>query len=284
MLLFARKRSGQVASLHPTQTELPKMNNNPSNSDHEPSSSDQTPGETNSPLAGPLPSAHDTNPDGSPFDGPVGTNPYAAVQPQYAPSEARPSGVSAVAILMCVFGGIGMLTGLMAVVQWMFAGVFQDMMKNVGGPNAQGQAKYMDEMAEVTDGIFIPSILLTVATLILCSCMIFGGVLLLRRNIAGLEFSRKTLFWVVGLVFFNTALAVYTQVQMAPVMRRMMESNAGNGAPNLGGFQFVFMIITIVIAVVWGIAKVVMCLWGASYLRRDHVIDYFNRESPAEPS
>lgn len=210
------------------------------------------------------------------------SNPYSNMQGPEQPStvSVRPTGATVVAVICLVFGLIGVLAGLLAVLQMVFAQQIADAMVPAG--QAGDLQREMNEaMSSITSKYLIPNIIITVTSILISSSLVIGAFGILTRKVWAPSWMRKLFLAAIIFEVLRGIVYVFMQVDMLPVMQESMTKMTESSAPgnanmeSMQTIQQMSLIIGIVFWGLWALMKIALMLWGRIYMGRQHVKDYF---------
>ena len=209
------------------------------------------------------------------------------------PQARRPAGLTAICVIAIVLGGLRLLTALFS----LGARVMQDpiekaaikMQQQPGMPkgSVKAQEEGQKELHAVDRKYLAFTITITVLGLVFGASLLTGGIMTMKMNPTARTFL-VTVF-AVAIVFEIAAaiVAVFMQLDMAPVMSRMMMANTAKGGPGaeqgaaiVATMAKIMAIVGIVLNVCWALAKIVFYAIGARYLGRPNIRPLFQRNTP----
>ncbi len=230
-----------------------------------------------------------TAPDAQPYSSPSMdfTSPYSPVM-AHDVTGVRPIGLTVVGVLCTLDGIIGVLLGLMGVVQLFFAQHIANAFTAGSGPMMEAQQKMQQQVQTVNDAFFVPNLIGMLALLVLSVVFLVGGIGLLRdRNRARLIL-RKAMLFAIALEISRLVLQSIIQIKMMPIMEGYV-ADLTAGANNQGGsaamsqFAMIGVVVGIVMWLIWSMIKVGLLIWGRIYLNRPNVIDYMSLQPVNAP-
>ena len=219
-----------------------------------------------------------------PFDS--AANPYTAtppVQPSSNDVSLRPTGVTVVAVLCLLGGGMGVLSGIMQLLQPLFQGMATAFVPT--GQAGDAQREWFAEIQAVNARYMIPNLSVSALALIVSCCLVVGGIALLRPTRWSSTWIRRTLLAAIAVASVQLVLFFIVQAALQPIMARQFEVMAGpNGNPlgeseTMKSIQLATMAFTYAFAIFWFLVKIVAYIWGRRYLNRDHVKAYLSEAS-----
>jgi hypothetical protein len=209
----------------------------------------------------------------------------------------RPSGVTIVAVIAAVLGGLGLLTALWTILASLLGMQAQaNMFGQAGTMPAEQQAAYRDMMTQMQTVVdrWRP-ITLTVNSLValVSAGLLVGGIAALRNRPGG----RKLL---VGALLAGALAEIAWLAMMIPMqletnavtersMAQLLTASAPQGKPmpkEAAEITRTIMKVTayvgIVIFSVWAVAKSLFFALAARYLGRPHVLEFYQQGSIVE--
>ena len=233
---------------------------------------------------------------------PQASNPYqpppthiaatgAAVQPG-----RRPGGLTAICVITLVLGGLGLIASLVGLaalaaqdqIQKTFAVKSQPgMPENFAKTQQEMQAK-MQTVQKPYRGV---SMGLLATNIVLASCLIVGGIMVLRFHPKGCSLLVGAFVVAIAFETARTIVGVAMQLDTAAVMSqtmvRMAEASPSSGGS--GGVQAaetiamitrIGVFVGMAFTVVFGLAKIIFYIIGFRYLRRPTIRALFPIPNP----
>lgn len=208
----------------------------------------------------------------------------------------RPGGLTAVCVLAIVLGAIGLLTGLLGIVQILAAPAMQNLFSGMPGMNDEFTKVQMEmsaEMMAVAQSRPVLTWSLQIVHLVVACVLLAGGIMAVMLKPAG----RRLLLGVfAGAIVFELVRIVpavmMTQENMAIVeeyMPRLAEaSNQGGQAPpgmdqTIGTFAKVGAIAGLAMQVAMMLFKCAFYLIGALYLSKPSVVMLYSQRADRAP-
>jgi hypothetical protein len=203
-----------------------------------------------------------------------------------AAAPPRPAGLTTVCVITIVLSSLGLLTALQSVAS-MGMQSFNPGAAAGGAPPELVQIQ--QDMEAATRAIMRRFLPLMIAALVLqlglCAGLLYGSIQTLRLR----ETGRKVLSWTyaAGLAIepLRTALGCVVIYEsfgvMQPFMTKMMNASSGgkpmpaNVSQIMGQFMYIAGIASIVISIIWLLAKSGFFLWALAYLRRPQIRSLF---------
>lgn len=213
---------------------------------------------------------------------PVGSdvNPYqASVSPATestaSATRQRPRGVTVFGIMGCIAGGMACLGALMGV----GGAVINHFMRDLGatgGTGTQAGEAMNAAAAEITEKYMVANLVFLVILAVLGVLMLVGGIKLLSGKESGRVMLRRVFLFMCAFEVARSVPYIMGQLEMIPVLRHFMQDMAKeqqqqSGAPAemMEQVAWVTMVIVLVLAGLWVLAKFVFYLWGGFYLKSD---------------
>lgn len=203
------------------------------------------------------------------------------------PPARRPAGLTAIAVIALVLGGLGVLVSLWSLLMLGAGSRFQEAMTNMSqGPGRaridETQRVVQQRIQQVSDRYWWPNLGFALVNVGLASSMVAGGIMALNR-VPSARGLLGTVFAVA--IFFEIArAAVYLlmQWQMSGAIAEVLTNPAA--APNAQKADAMFvtimrasMIVGLVVGLVLSLAKLLYYYVSWSYLRRPAVREWFER-------
>ncbi|MGV3483230.1 MAG: hypothetical protein ACO1RT_02295 [Planctomycetaceae bacterium] len=218
--------------------------------------------------------------DHSPLPTSHGNHPYSAHMPpagSLEPGQHRPSGLTATGVLCIVGGVVGILSGLLTLLNALLSDVMASAF-SMPGPDQAAQQQFYDQLQAVADRYFIATLVTSSATFLIGLGLLAGGVGIFSSPPWGRILIRRVLVAAMVIEIVKAIVYSLSQFDMMPIMEshmQQMADKAGGGAMPMGEMMRVMTWIGISIWLVWAMLKFGLYLAGRHYLKRPHVIAYF---------
>jgi hypothetical protein len=199
----------------------------------------------------------------------------------------KPGALTAVAVMALVLGILGMLVSCMSVATL----PFQSQLQNLNTAGSKVQVEMNQAIAKVQNRYLAGTMSFAVLHLVVATCLVIGGVMVLQGKPSGRTFLLYTLLAVIVFEILRTILVLVIQLECLPVidgyMDKLGEDPAAGGGRTLGpGFARMmkgFMIFGLVVAMVWPLIKVIVYAISARYLSSPRMVEFFANRSASSP-
>jgi hypothetical protein len=160
------------------------------------------------------------------------------------------------------------------------------------GPMQRAQVEMNEAMLAVTLKYQVANVALSLTSFVIGCCLLAGGIGVLRGKKWGQSILLRTLVALMVFECFRLIPYAMMQSEMLPIMETYMQRlstpppGGGGGAPPafLGKFVKVMMIVGFAAWILWAIIKLTLCAMGHRYLRKPHVVRFFEVESSPPPA
>jgi hypothetical protein len=220
------------------------------------------------------------------FKSPPPPNAYDPAAFQMPPK--KPGALTAIGVMGVVLGILGLMTACIAVVALPFQSKLQTAF-NQSSPNDPPAVKIQQEMnaamAAVQDKYFLPNMTFSVLHLVLATCMLIGGILVLRGRPAGRSLMIYVLLAAIAFEVLRTAFAVMVQLEVMPITSEFMEKMMKEAGPNGPGRAIARMvsglsIFGIIMGLIWPLGKIIVYGLSARYLASKPIVEHFAGTAP----
>ncbi len=192
-------------------------------------------------------------------------NPYQSLPESTKPSgvapQQKPGGLTAIAVICLVLGGLALLGSLLAIGM----SFFQDSLNQfqnaqASGPGAEIQAK----MQAVQEGQFIPNLIFSGCNVIIGTLLVLGGIGVLTLKESGRNLLRSVLLVAIVFVIVRGIYGIWNSVSVMGAIQDV-------GDPVLQTAMQVGLIIGLVFAVIVPMVLVGFYAWSRSYLNKPDI-------------
>jgi hypothetical protein len=151
----------------------------------------------------------------------------------------RPTGVTVVGVLCIVGGGMGLLSGLMQLLQPLFQGIATAFVPT--GQAGDPQREWFAEIEAVNAKYMILNLSFSVVAIAVSACLVIGGISLLKPTKWSGTWIRRTLLGAIAIANVQLILFFAVQAELQPVMARQFDVMAqGNQGANPVGTSDTF--------------------------------------------
>jgi hypothetical protein len=196
----------------------------------------------------------------------------------------RPGGLTAICIIAIILGVLGILVSLLGLASLAAGSKLQEVVsrqqsRHPADPAVQAQRSMQRRMNSVTDRYRWPNAVLALLNLALAGSMVTGGIMTLNRDSRGAMVLLAAFAVGIGFELLRTGVYTFMQWEMAGVMSDMMTQlgTSGNSQHNPAAeqtaamasmFTKILAFVSMGVAIVWAVAKMVYYAVGLNYLRR----------------
>ncbi len=197
------------------------------------------------------------------------------------PTQGRPKGVTVTAVLSLLYGMLMAFGSLMTIAQSLLSAQFAAAFAQPGNAGNL-QAEMQAAMNEVAARYQFVNLLLGGLGVVLGACLFAGAIGLLLKKEWSRTFLRRVFVGVIVLELSWLVIYAMTQLDMSPIMSEYMEKIAGaqgqKGAEAIAIGMKIGMVIGFAFYAVWLAVKLGLVVWGHRYLKKPHVVEYFERQ------